>query len=160
MSSDGVQECPNCGAPMRNGVCNYCKSQDLLRDAYSENGRCRNCGADLSKDGLVRDAQNWLICRYCGWPIRQKSSKAIATSTVDGPSPSSSVPALNSILSAGLGLVFMSVFAIVILAILGGFVGFSGIWPTSNVTKITTNIAGSIVQAAGVFLTAIGALAA
>ena len=68
--SESVEECPNCGAPIRNGKCNYCESQQLLRDAWAD-GKCRNCSAPL-RNNLIRDKDNWLVCRYCGWPVKDK----------------------------------------------------------------------------------------
>jgi len=55
---------------------------------------------------------------------------------------------LADILTIGLGFLFLGIFAIVILAVLGGFATVASIWPAANVTKITTNIANSIVTGA------------
>jgi hypothetical protein len=52
---------------------------------------------------------------------------------------------LGDIIKAGLGFLFVGVFAIVILAVLGQFGTIASIWPSANVTKITTNIANSVV---------------
>jgi len=52
---------------------------------------------------------------------------------------------LGDIIKAGLGFLFVGIFSIVILAVLGQFAAISSIWPTANVTKITTNIANSVV---------------
>ena len=55
---------------------------------------------------------------------------------------------MADILTIGLGFLFLGIFAIVILAVLGGFSTVASIWPSANVTKITTNIANSIVTGA------------
>ena len=52
---------------------------------------------------------------------------------------------LGDIIKAGLGFLFVGIFSIVILAVLGQFASISSIWPTSNVTKITTNLANAVV---------------
>ena len=52
---------------------------------------------------------------------------------------------LGDIIKAGLGFLFVGIFAIVILAVLGQFAAIASIWPAANVTKITTNIANSVV---------------
>jgi hypothetical protein len=65
-----VAECPNCGAPMRDGHCNYCQASELAKNVWND-GKCRNCGAGLHNN-LVRDKQNQFVCRYCGWPVRDK----------------------------------------------------------------------------------------
>lgn len=177
MPLQGAEECPNCGGPIRDGKCNYCDSQDLLKQAFA-GGKCRNCGAKLD---VLRDKDNWLVCRYCGWPIRKEPTQKVVeeqtqSAVIDRPrGPSrgggggySSSP-LGSVVRAGLGFLFIGIFAIVILAILGGFSG--NIWPSANVTKITTNIADATNTAwtyflpallglmmIGVFLTLIGYL--
>ncbi len=141
---------------MRNGHCNFCQSQELLKKAYSTDGHCRNCGADLRANNLIRDKDNWLICRYCGWPIRQKTAESITGTSTIGPPPIQT-STLSSVISGGLGLIFMGIFALVILTILGGFSGISGIFPTSNVTKITTNINNAVVTGS-VFLSVLAGL--
>lgn len=55
---------------------------------------------------------------------------------------------LAQMLTAGLIFLFTGVFSIVILAVLGQFATISAIWPAANVTKITTNIANSVVVGA------------
>lgn len=52
---------------------------------------------------------------------------------------------LGDIIKAGLGFLFVGIFSIVILAVLGQFAAIATIWPAANVTKITTNIANSVV---------------
>ena len=52
---------------------------------------------------------------------------------------------LGDIIKAGLGFLFVGIFSIVILAVLGQFAAIATIWPSANVTKITTNIANSVV---------------
>lgn len=52
---------------------------------------------------------------------------------------------LGDIIKAGLGFLFVGIFSIVILAVLGQFAAIASIWPSANVTKITTNIANSVV---------------
>ena len=54
-------------------------------------------------------------------------------------------PGLGDIIKAGLGFLFVGIFSIVILAVLGQFAAIATIWPSANVTKITTNIANSVV---------------
>jgi hypothetical protein len=54
-------------------------------------------------------------------------------------------PGLGDIIKAGLGFLFVGIFSIVILAVLGQFAAIATIWPAANVTKITTNIANSVV---------------
>ena len=55
---------------------------------------------------------------------------------------------LSDIFTAGLGLLFAGIFAIVVLAVFGGFATIGAIWPAANVTKITTNIANAVVAGA------------
>ena len=55
---------------------------------------------------------------------------------------------LADIFTAGLGFLFAGIFAIVVLAVFGGFATIGAIWPASNVTKITTNIANAVVAGA------------
>ena len=55
---------------------------------------------------------------------------------------------LADIFTAGLGLLFAGIFAIVVLAVFGGFATISSIWPAANVTKITTNIGNAVVSGA------------
>lgn len=55
---------------------------------------------------------------------------------------------LGDIIKAGLGFLFVGIFSIVILAVLGQFASIASIWPAANVTKITTNIANSVVTGA------------
>jgi hypothetical protein len=55
---------------MRNGHCNYCEASEIGKGIWNE-GKCRNCGAGL-KNNLIKDKQNQFICRYCGWPVRDK----------------------------------------------------------------------------------------
>lgn len=56
---------------------------------------------------------------------------------------------LSDIITTGLGLLMAGIFSIVILAVLGAFANIGTIWPTANVTKITTNIANAVVTGAG-----------
>ena len=44
-------------------------------------------------------------------------------------------------------MLFVGIFFIVLLAVLGQFATVASIWPSANVTKITTNIANSVVTA-------------
>ena len=78
-----VEECPNCGAPMRDGKCNYCQSQQLLKDSWAD-GKCRNCSASL-RNNLIRDKDNYLVCRYCGWPVKDKPLEDIIKPTASTP---------------------------------------------------------------------------
>jgi hypothetical protein len=55
---------------------------------------------------------------------------------------------LADIITTGLGLLMAGIFAIVILAVMGAFSNLTAIWPASNVTKITTNIANAVVTGA------------
>ena len=54
---------------------------------------------------------------------------------------------LGSIIAVGLEMLFVGIFFIVLLAVLGQFATVASIWPAANVTKITTNIANSVVTA-------------
>ena len=54
---------------------------------------------------------------------------------------------LGSIIAVGLEMLFVGIFFIVLLAVLGQFATVASIWPSANVTKITTNIANSVVTA-------------
>ena len=78
-----VEECPNCGAPIRDGKCNYCQSQQLLKDSWAD-GKCRNCSASL-RNNLIRDKDNYLVCRYCGWPVKDKPLEDIIKPTASTP---------------------------------------------------------------------------
>lgn len=55
---------------------------------------------------------------------------------------------LAEILTAGLGLLMVGIFSIIILAVLGAFGNLAAIWPAANVTKITTNIGNAVVTGA------------
>lgn len=55
---------------------------------------------------------------------------------------------IADVFTAGLGFLFAGIFAIVVLAVFGGFATIAAIWPAANVTKITTNIANAVVAGA------------
>jgi len=83
-----VEECPNCGAPLRDGKCNYCQATELGKGIWNE-GKCRNCGANLHGN-LIKDKENQFVCRYCGWPVRDKPIEDTlkpAASTPSDPDP-------------------------------------------------------------------------
>jgi len=61
---------------------------------------------------------------------------------------------VRDIIGTGLGFLFAGLFFIFILAVYGQFGTLASLWPASNVTKITTNIANSVVTASA-FLTLI-----
>jgi hypothetical protein len=64
------------------------------------------------------------------------------------------VMGVKDIIGTGLGFLFAGLFFIFILAVYGQFGTLASLWPASNVTKITTNIANSVVTASA-FLTLI-----
>jgi len=100
-----VKECPNCGAPMRDGKCNYCSATELAKTVWNE-GKCRNCGASLTNN-LIKDKQNQFVCRYCGWPVRDKpvedTLRSPSTPPDPEPLPPNSPTATISSLSRGGG---------------------------------------------------------
>src|SRR5437867_1688383 len=75
---------------MRDGKCNYCQSQRLLKDAWAD-GKCRNCSASL-KNNLIRDKDNYLVCRYCGWPVKDKPIEDVIKPTASAPSDPEPLP--------------------------------------------------------------------
>lgn len=83
---------------------------------------------------LINDTRHWKAQRQVG------NSWVPVAFTVNEPGPG-----LGDIIKAGLGFLFVGIFSIVILAVLGQFAAIATIWPAANVTKITTNIANSVV---------------
>jgi hypothetical protein len=85
-----VEECSNCGAPIRDGKCNYCEASELGKSIWNE-GKCRNCGAGF-RNNLIKDKNNQFVCRYCGWPVRDKPIEDTLKATVSTPSDSDPLP--------------------------------------------------------------------
>jgi len=70
---------------MRDGKCNYCHATELAKTVWNE-GKCRNCGASLTNN-LIKDKQNQFVCRYCGWPVRDKPVEDTLRSPSTPPDP-------------------------------------------------------------------------
>src|SRR2546427_10228443 len=70
---------------MRDGKCHYCSAIELGKGIWNE-GKCRNCGAGL-KNNLIRDKANQFVCRYCGWPVRDKPVEDTLRSPSTPPDP-------------------------------------------------------------------------
>jgi len=85
-----VEECPNCGAPLRNGKCNYCEASELGKSIWNE-GKCRNCGAGF-RNNLIKDKNNQFVCRYCGWPVRDKPIEDALKATPSTPPDDNPLP--------------------------------------------------------------------
>jgi hypothetical protein len=138
-----VEECPDCGAPMRNGKCNYCQSSELGKSIWNE-GKCRNCGAGFHKN-LIRDKQNQFVCRYCGWPVKDKPIQDPTSSTPPDPDPlppNSPAATINSSSSGEIGnfgisgLIIVSLTGIMAFALLGPILTMNLISRTSpNITS-------------------------
>ena len=113
---------------MRDGKCNYCQSQQLLKDAWAD-GKCRNCSASL-RNNLIRDKDNYLVCRYCGWPVKDKSLEDVIKPTASTPPDPEPLPPNSPARtishssdfgpSFGIGNVFPLVFVIFITIVLIG----------------------------------------
>lgn len=165
-----VEECPNCGAPMRDGKCNYCQATELGKGIWNE-GKCRNCGAPLHKN-LIKDKQNQFVCRYCGWPVRDIPVEDTLVPTRPSPTPdplppnspaatiSASSSSDHSIL-AGFGemlsLLTIFIFFILIVALIGPisstFLKSPNITSTTHTIDVPSYVPGpSIMLIGGAFI--------
>ena len=69
---------------------------------------------------------------------------------------------IGEILGIGVGMLAISLIFLILLIITGQFAAISAVWPASNVTKITTNLANSVVTGSTfmtliIFFAAVGA---
>ena len=130
---------------MRDGRCNYCQSQRLLKDAWAD-GKCRNCSASL-KNNLIRDKDNYLVCRYCGWPVKDKPLEDVIKPTASAPSDPESLPPnspARTISSSSSGEGFEldhHLLAEIVPILMIGFIVVTLLGPIATIsTKISSNI--------------------
>lgn len=75
---------------MRDGKCNYCEASELGKSIWND-GKCRNCGASF-RNNLIRDKTNQFVCRYCGWPVKDKPIEDTLKPTPSTPSDPDPIP--------------------------------------------------------------------
>lgn len=133
----GVDACPQCGAGLLpDSKCESCgydprPPRECVNCGWVENSRCKNCGATLSDNHIVRkqmpDNWLWLTCAYCGWPVVAYIDRSLELEPYLEP-PQDDDESWGP--SAGVG----SLFGMVIAAIIGIFVIAVLATPIANLT--------------------------
>lgn len=129
------------------------KKDSIVNQENSQVGTCPECGGPLRPyhEGPLRGHRlQWQRCDYCGYYVKERPLEEIIEEAKEVHHT------VGNLGTAGLGFIFVGIFSLVVLAIVGVFSNPSGLWPKATVSKQ----ASKAVNDASAFLSILLALVA